>query len=221
MTINEGTLYTTIMDKLNFEPRLDASNVTVAIRKDGMVVVLGGSTKSYAEKLVAENVVKGIDGVKAVANEIKVDASAAYKRGDIDIAKAAIDALQWNVMIPEDRIKVVVESGLVTLSGNVEWQHQRYSAWKAVSNLWGVKSVTNNITIKPIAIINAHTVKEYIKKESEYHARIDASKIVVEVDGSKIILKGYVRNLEEADEAVDAAWSIPGVSAVKDELIID
>jgi osmotically-inducible protein OsmY len=218
---DNGRLYTTVMEKLKFEPRLDASDILVAIKGKSDIVVLGGSVKSYVEKLIAENSVKNTPGVRAVADEMKVDSSARYKRSDVDIASAANNALKWNVMVPEDRIKLVVEDGLVTLSGSVEWQHQKYSAWKALSSLWGVKSVINNIKVTPVISINSAKVKEQITKEFERNARIDASKVRVEVDGSKIILSGSLRNLEEVDEAIDAAWSIPGVSAVKDELEIE
>jgi len=217
---DNGRLYTTVMEKLKFEPRLDVSDILVAIKGKSDIVVLGGTVKSYVEKLIAENAVKNIPGLKAVADEMKVDSSARYKRSDVDIAAAANNALKWNVMVPEDRIKLVVEDGFVTLSGSVEWQHQKYSAHKAVSNLWGVKSIVNNIKITPIITINSAKVKEQIIKEFERNARIDASKVRVEVDGSKIVLRGSLRNLEEVDEAIDAAWSIPGVSAVKEELEI-
>lgn len=218
---NNGKLYTTIMEKLQFEPRLDSSAITIAIKGNADIVALGGTVKTYAEKFIAENAIKNIPGIKAVVDELKVDSSTKYKRSDVDIAKAAKNMLQWNVLVPEKNIQVVVDDGYLTLSGEVEWQHQKYAAWKAVSNLWGVKSVINNIVVNPIQIIDPSTVKEKICKEFERNARIDASKVSVEVKGSEITLRGSVRNLEEDDEAIIAAWSIPGVSRVIDELIVD
>jgi osmotically-inducible protein OsmY len=218
---DNGRLYTTVMEKLKFEPRLDASDILVAIKGKSDIVVLGGSVKSYVEKLIAENSVKNIPGVRAVADEMKVYSSERYKRSDVDIAAALNNALKWNVMVPEDLIKAVVEDGFITLDGSVEWQHQKYSAWKAVSGLSGVKSVINNIKVMPVISINSAKVKEEIIKEFERNARIDARKVSVEVDGSKIILRGLLRNLEEVDDAIDAAWSIPGVSVVKNELEIE
>lgn len=114
----------------------------------------------------------------------------------------------------------MVENGYITLSGEVEWQYQRNTAMSTVSNLWGVKSVINNIIIKPSITIDTNKVKEKIIKEFERHARIDAAKIRIEVEGRKVILRGEVRNFDEMDEAVDAAWSIPGVAEVRNELVI-
>ena len=217
--VANGKLYTTVMEKLNFEPRLDATNITISIKDPG-IVVLGGTVKSYIEKTIAENAVKNIPGVRAVADKLQVDSSTWKIRTDTEIAKAANNTLDWNVFVPKNCIKLVVEEGCIILSGEVEWNHQKESALSAVRNLLGVKSVIDNIVIKPSIIIDANKVHEQITKEFERNARLDASRIIVEVKGRKIILKGEVRHLEEVDEALDAAWSIPGVSEVEVDLII-
>lgn len=106
------------------------------------------------------------------------------------------------------------------MSGDVEWQYQKISAFSAVKNLWGVKLAINNITVKPSIAINEEKVKQEITKEFERHARLDASKIRIKVEGRKITLEGEVANFEEMNIAEDAAWSIPGVAEVKNELMI-
>jgi hypothetical protein len=90
--------------------------------------------------------------------------------------------LEWNVLAPYEKIKVIVENGNLILSGMVEWQFQKNYAENAVSNLWGVKSVTNNIIVDPLAPINASEVRRQITKEFERHARIDVSKIEIIAD---------------------------------------
>jgi osmotically-inducible protein OsmY len=215
--VANGKLYTTVMEKLNFEPRLDSSDITISI-KDPEIVVLAGSVKSYIEKSIAETSVKNIPGVKAVVDELRVDSSTWRKRNDSDIAKAATHALEWNVLVPSDSIKVVVEDGCVTLTGEVEWKYQKHSAWSAVSNLLGVRSVLNNITVKPSTNINIGKVKEQIAKEFERNARFEANKVQVEVIEGKIILKGELSNLDEVDEAEEAAWSVEGVAEVDNRL---
>jgi osmotically-inducible protein OsmY len=215
--VANGKLYITVMEKLNFEPRLDASDISISI-KDPEIVVLAGSVKSYLEKSIAETSVKNIPGVKAVVDELKVDSSTWRKRSDADIAKAATHALEWNVLVPGDAIKVVVEDGCITLTGEVEWQYQKNSAWSAVSNLLGVRSVLNNILVKPSTNINVEKVKEQITREFERNARFEANKVIVEVVDGKIILKGELNNLDEVDEAEEAAWSVEGVSKVDNQL---
>jgi len=217
--VTSGELYTNVMDKLRFEPGIDESNITVAIKDNG-IVVLGGKVKSYAEKYTAEKAVEKLGKVKGVANEIEVDLAPSYKRSDAEIVKAAISALEWSFFVPHEQIKVAVENGHLTLTGDVEYNYQRERARKAVQDLYGVTYVTNNIRVKSSVTVSSFEVKNKITKEFERNARIDASNIQVEVDGSKVTLSGKVRNFDEDKEARTAAWSVPGVTSVIDDLAI-
>lgn len=219
MGIN-SRMYNTVMEKLNFEPRLDASNITISIQGDDDIVLLGGSVASFSEKLIAEQAVKSLAKVKTVANDIEVNLSMKYKKTDIEIAKDITNALDSSVFVPSEDIKVVVKDGVVNLSGEVHWQFQKNRAFDAIKNISGVKYIENNIKIKPAISIDSSNVKEKITKEFERHARIDAGKISVKTEGRKIILKGTVRNFDEKDDAANAAWSIPGVDEVENKLTI-
>ena len=128
-----------VMNELKWEPSLHAAEIGVGV-KDG-VVTLSGNVDSYAKKEAAEHAVKRVAGVKAVAEEIKVKLAGTYKRADEDIARAASNILQWNLWVPHDRIKVMVQDGLVTLSGDVDWYHQKVHAEDAVRHLIGVWGV--------------------------------------------------------------------------------
>jgi len=46
------------------------------------------------------------------------------ERTDPDIAAAAVRALEWDAMVPTEKIQVTVSKGWVTLQGDVEWQYQ-------------------------------------------------------------------------------------------------
>ena len=218
---NNGSMYTTVMDKLNFEPRLDASNITVSVQGNHDIILLSGHVGSFGEKLLAEKAVKNLANVRAVANDIEVNLAAKYQKSDIEIAKDITRSLKLNFFVPDEDIKVVVRDGVVTLSGSVEWYYEKHNAFNSIHNLFGVKLVINNIVIKPSARIDITAVKDKITKEFERHARIDARRIQIETNRSKITLKGTVSNFDEIDEAEDAAWSIPGVEEVKNELTVD
>ena len=215
---DNNELYTNIIEKLRFEPGLDDSQVAVST-KDGGIVILGGKVKSYAEKHLAEEAVKKLANVKGIANELVVDLALSYKRSDVDILKAAMSALKWSMFIPHDQIKVTVESGHLTLSGEVEYNYQKERAAKALRNLYGTTGITNNIKVKPS--VTPFEVKAQIIKEFERNARIDASNIKVEVDGGTVTLKGSVKNLDEDEEAENAAWSVPGVSNIINDMFIE
>lgn len=210
-------LYQDIMDKLEFEPSLDIANLTVAIH-DG-TVTLRGTIKNYLDKWRIIQAIKSITGVKAIADEIQVNISSSFQRSDTEIAEAALNAINWNISIPKDSIQVVVEKGIVTLTGEVDWQFQKQSAETTVQKLIGIKGINNLIIIRPG--VKPSDVKEKIIKEFERNALVDAKNIQVNVNGNEVILQGNVRSWAEFDEAAKAAWSVPGVIVVDNRLHIN
>jgi osmotically-inducible protein OsmY len=158
-----------------------------------------------------------VNGVKAVANDIEL--KLAGERTDSDIAAAALDALQWDTVVPKDKITVTVSRGWVTLKGQVPWHYQKEEAERVVRRLLGVNGVINEIVVKPQ--VTPTEVKKKIQDALVRSATIDAGKITVEVQGSKAILKGSVRAWGEREEAERAAWSAPGISSVENRITLE
>jgi len=206
-----------VLSELKYEPSVDASDIGVTA-KEG-IVSLTGNVKSYAEKYAAVHAAERVWGVKAVTDELKVDLPAYHIRDDQDIARAALNALQWDVWVPNDRVKVKVDNGWITLEGQVDYWYQQNAAGNAVSNLTGVRGVTNLITIKMPAVMPSE-VKTKIDSALQRAAEVDADHIKVKVVDDKVILNGTVSSWAERDEAERAAWSAPGVRTVEDDLVI-
>jgi osmotically-inducible protein OsmY len=206
-----------VIAELRWEPSLRDDDIAVGVR-DG-VVTLAGFVDSYADKWTAERVASLVKGVKAIANDIEVKLPSSSTRPDPDLARAALDALKWNISVPSDRIKVKVDKGWLTLEGEVEWHYQKEAAENAVRSLTGLKGVTNLITVPARPVPS--DVKQRIKDALERGAAFDAESITVEIDGNKAILRGRVRSYAEMRDAERAARNAPGVSLVENKLTVD
>jgi osmotically-inducible protein OsmY len=212
---SDSELRRDIERELEWEPSIDARKIGVAVADS--IVTLTGEATTYAEKWKAERVAERVAGVKGVVNEIEVKTPT--ERSDTDLAKAVVDALRWDVMVPDDRIKVRVEKGWVTLKGEVNWDYQRRAAERAIRNLPGIKGISNLITVKPQ--VEPLDVKQRIEETFKREAAIDANRITVEVNGGEVTLRGTVRSWAERHEAEQAAWSAPGVYAVHNYIIVE
>jgi VCBS repeat-containing protein len=134
-----------VLDELEWEPSLNANEIGVAVHEG--IVVLSGFVPFYPEKMAAERAAGRVSGVKAIAEEIEVKLPGYGQRTDVEIAQAALNALEWHTMV-KDQIKVKVEHGIVTLTGEVGWNYERDSAKHAVENLTGVRKVHNQIKVR-------------------------------------------------------------------------
>ena len=205
-----------VLFELKWDPKIGSSNDIAVGVKDG-VVTLSGFVRSYWDKDAAEKAAKRVYGVRALANDIEVKPSTV--RTDPEIAREIIQELESHVSIPNDKIKVIVEKGWVTLEGTLDWQYQKSLAESAVKKLRGVVGITNNIAVKPK--VTPTEVKAKIEEALRRSAELDARRIRVEIEGETVKLYGNVRSWAERQEAEDAAWSAPGTVKVENHITIE
>jgi osmotically-inducible protein OsmY len=200
--------------ELKWDPSIHASEIGVAVK--GGIVTLSGYVESFTEKWAAERAAQRVSGVRAVAEEIEVRLPGSSMRTDTELADVVANALDWNVSVPKDRIIIKVQDGLVTLSGEVDWQYQKDAAFNSICCLMGVAGINNLIAIK--ATVKPLDVKAKIENSFQRNAVLDARGIIVEAIDSKVVLKGTVHSLHEKQEAWTAAWAAPGVRQVVNEI---
>jgi osmotically-inducible protein OsmY len=205
-----------VAEELKWEPRLTEDEIGVAV-KDG-VVTLTGFVPDFAQRRTAARAAERVVGVRAVAQELVVKVPEMFHYSDTELAHRVVNALKWDVEVPNDKIKAKVEDGWVLLEGTVDWQYQRNAAERAVRYLGGIKGVTNMVTIAPPA--SPYDVAQRIKAALHRTADIEARRIEVTAKDGKVVLTGSVRSWPERADIERAAWSASGVMAVDDRLAV-
>jgi osmotically-inducible protein OsmY len=205
-----------VIEELEWEPSVNAEHIGVTARNG--VVTLSGHVESFAEKLAAEKAVLRVKGVRALAQEIEVELPTSKKTADDEIAARALKMLEWDVLVPSERISVKADHGIITLSGEVDRLYQRDEAERDVWRLSGVRDVVNLVKVRAHA--QPTDVEDRIRRALERSADLDASHITASVKAGTVTLRGTVGAWIERETAERAARAAPGVVAVKNEIAI-
>ena len=203
-----------VMAELAWDRSVDSACIGVEVEEG--IVTLSGHVGSCAEKGAAESAAQRVGGVRGVVLDLDVVLPGIRQRTDEQIAKIVRDALEWSVVVPRDRIKVRVEDGWVTLSGNVDWAYVRDAADSSVRTLVGIKGVIDKIEIRPP--MTSDDIKTHIEAALQRRAHSDIRAIQISVDQGTVTLSGFVDSLAERHSMEHAAWNTPGVRDVVDKL---
>jgi osmotically-inducible protein OsmY len=212
----DSNLQFDVLEELKWEPGIDHEKIGVSV--DMGVVALSGIVTSYAEKLLAESTARRVKGVRAIAEDITVHYPFNAKTSDAEIAKRVADLLEWDPLVPDDKINVTVENGVVRLRGDVEWNYQKDLAFKDASKIGGVVRIDNWIQVSPS--VDTADVRERIEQAFERQADLETEKIHVRAEGQKVILEGKVSSWSKRNIAERAAWAAPGVTQIEDKLLV-
>lgn len=213
---NDHQLQKAVLDQLGSDPSIDACHIGVWARNG--VVTLSGHVPSFGEKRAAERAAGQVKGVKAIVDEIAIERAGICQTGDEQLAERAFARLASNRSIPMERIHLNVEKGVVTLRGEVDGQSQRQAAQECLNALESVREVINEITLKHA--VEPGEVRDKIHEALARVAPTVADRIGVMAEGSRITLVGTVPSWHEKGLAESAAWSVPGVTEVVDDIAV-
>jgi hyperosmotically inducible periplasmic protein len=125
-------------------------NLLYTVSPDGTVTLLGGVSRPTL-KSDAERVVKEIEGVERVDNQIKV---LPVSPNDDRIRRATYRKIYGNSLLSQYQLRavppihIIVENGHVTLEGVVARQMEKQVAGMQANSVSGVFSVENNLRVE-------------------------------------------------------------------------
>jgi osmotically-inducible protein OsmY len=213
-----------VITELNWEPTVvegvitPSGNPKIGVTSIDGVVTLDGEVDSYYKKWAAHRAAGRVAGVREVVDKIKVKLPGSFKLSDEAIGQAAVQALGLNSSVPTNRVRVRVQDGSITLTGELDGAYQLEAAEGAVRHLQGVVWISNQITIKPP--VEPVDVKVKIESAFRRNALLDSRVIGVHIEGGKVILRGSVHSWAESEEAQRVAWAVPGVSEVENHILV-
>jgi osmotically-inducible protein OsmY len=113
--LDDAAVRAEVRAALRADPAVGRAKIDVEV-KDG-AVTLRGTAESWAERLLAARIAKGVSGVRAVADAITIDWKTA--RSDGEIAADVRGMLAADAQVGSGLVDVTVDHGVVKLSGAV------------------------------------------------------------------------------------------------------
>jgi len=207
------------------DPATESFEVNVHV-EDGEVT-LGGTVGSWQERELAAVVAKGVRGVTALNNYVKVDYQT--DRLDREIKSEIEQTLLWDAFVDHALIDVNVEDGRVRLDGVVGSAAEKRQA-VIDAYVAGVISVSDDdLEVKRWARDEDLRKTKYVARSDEeireavegamlYDPRVYSFNVVPKVSAGMVSLRGMVDNLKAKRAAEQNARNTVGVISVKNRL---
>jgi osmotically-inducible protein OsmY len=218
MTRSDAEIKVDVAKELGWDTRLDEAAIGVSVT-DG-IVTLTGTVGSWGKRMAAQEAAHRVRGVLDVANDITVKPFGSQVRTDADIARAVRSTLEWDVFVPDERIRSTVSQGSVTLEGDVDNWADRADAARAVRNLAGVLGVNNRIEVKAPKV-RPEDIRLALEGALKRHVEHDLNQLVVDIADGRVTLTGTVHSAAEHRAVVGAVQATAGVRDVVDHLRVE
>ena len=217
-TRSDSDIKDNVEGELRCNPHVDETDIAVKVA--GGIVTLTGYVRNFFHKYGAEDAVKRVAGVIAIANDIQLLAPQSGAVSDPELAREAVAAIKQQLPLYWQQIRPIVHQGCVTLEGVVDEHCQSEAAEAAVRGLAGVLCVVNALGLTRDAQATRPRYVKRLIEESFQDSGRDASDVSVEANGTGVTLRGHVRAWAERAQAEQSAWSAPGVKSVRNELTV-
>jgi len=203
-----------VLDELDWDPEIEASKVGVEVT-DGAATLVG-AVETYRQKQAAREAAKRVAGVRTLVDRLEIELPIQHRLSDEGLAERVAHVLNWNVSADAKHIKADVQNGVITLTGELNYNFQRRNILDQIEHVAGVVDVIDQMTVKPK--VSASDVEDRIKGALNRHAEIESENVTVRVLDGTVTLEGTAESLDEMDRIEQAAWAGPGVTNVINNL---
>jgi len=207
-----------VLRELRWDSRVSCASINVEV--NDAVATLCGSVPTYAQKMAAQEAAHRVAGVLDVANDIEVNPSAHFMRGDTELARAVRSALEWDALLPDEQILSTVSDGWVMLEGEVNNERERTDAERVIERLSGVVGVMNKLSIRK-QVVDEDQLRAEIEDALQTRADRESGRLRIEVHEGAVDLFGRVHSWQERRAVLGSISHAPGVTQVRDHLRID
>ncbi len=192
-------------------------------------VTLTGTVAALSHKTLAADTVESLPGVKSVDNQLKVAGEAPAEASDTWISMKVKSTLLFHRNVSATATDVYVKDGVVSLRGEASSQAQKELTAEYASDVEGVKSVSNEMTIaktSPDAVrtmsekIDDASITAQVKASLLSHRSTSALKTKVSTMDGVVTLGGTAKNAAERSLVAKLVNDVHGVTSVVNNMII-
>ena len=212
----DAALKRRLEDALDGNPRLDTRHVSVEVRR-GAARLLGRVPNLY-QKREAMDTARRAAQAASVVDELVIEPEGPFP--DHQVRRLVQETLVRDHRVNEKDVSVEVRDGVVTLTGMVESPARRHFVEEDVWSIPGVVDVDDRMAVGPVPSRPDHEIARDVVESLKANPWIDASRVVVGVKEQTVRLTGSVPSREQKRLAEDAAWWVPGVRHVTNDLTL-
>jgi osmotically-inducible protein OsmY len=142
---------------------------------------------------------------------------------DSDLQRAVLDELGWEPRIDSAHIGVAADSGVVTLTGQVQSYAQKLAAEKAAARVKGVKALVEELEVRlPYAVRrNDEDIAQAALDSLSWDGALPQNSIKIKVEKGLVILTGSVDWKFQKDAAAAHVHGLLGVVSVSNQIAIE
>lgn len=215
MIIADEQVCNEVNTTLKRHPLMDTSHINITVT-DG-IVYLTGNVTSYIQKTLAEELAGRVTGVRNLVMELDVVLNI-IPPADAETENFLRTTLQWKSSLADTEINIKVLGGEVSLSGTVKNYYQKRMLMHMAEDIKGVKSIRDDVKIVPACAFPDHLQVWHALMSC---ASIETQRLRIHVEKGQVQLWGIALSMEEKRDAERAVWSVPGVYAVENRIVVN